>query len=75
MEQALVRGIARITGNFGVSFFSPLVGGNVAESIYDVGMTFDMTIFIALISAAFVTGLSISKEASEWGKNGKKKRK
>ena len=63
----------RISGNFGISFFSPLVGGNVAESIYDIGLTFEMSIVIAFISALFVTGLSISKEASEWGKNGKKK--
>jgi len=63
----------RIAGNFGISFFSPLVGGNVAESIYDIGLTFEMSIVIAFISALFVTGLSISKEASEWGKNGKKK--
>jgi apolipoprotein N-acyltransferase len=76
MEQEIIRGVARITGNFGVSFFSPLVGGNVAESIYDVGLTFEMSIMIAAISALFVTGLSISKEASEWGKNnGKKRRK
>jgi|TARA_R110002020_G_scaffold475550_1_gene710867 apolipoprotein N-acyltransferase len=75
MVDDIQRGIARIVGNFGVSFFSPLVGGNVAESIYDVGMTFDMTLMIAAISALFVTGLSISKEASEWGKNGKKKRR
>ena len=65
---------ARIGGNFGISFFSPLVGGNVAESIYDVGLTFEMTIVIAFVSAIFVTGLSISKEASEWGKNGKSKK-
>ena len=64
----------RIGGNFGISFFSPLVGGNVAESIYDIGLTFEMTIVIALVSAIFVTGLSISKEAAEWGKNGKSKK-
>ena len=63
----------RIGGNFGISFFSPLVGGNVAESIYDIGLTFEMSIVIAFISALFVTGLSISKEAAEWGRNGKKK--
>ena len=30
---------------------------------------------IAFISATFITGLSISREAHEWGKNGGKKRK
>tara|TARA_B100000029_G_scaffold269132_2_gene264488 strand:+ start:5411 stop:5632 length:222 start_codon:yes stop_codon:yes gene_type:complete len=71
----VARSAARISGNFGVSFFSPLVGGNVAESIYDVGVSFEMSIVIALISAAFVTGLAISKEASEWGKQNDKKRR
>jgi len=71
----VARSAARISGNFGVSFFSPLVGGNVAESIYDVGVSFEMSIVIALISAAFVTGLAISKEAAEWGKQDGKKRK
>ena len=75
MEELITKGIARIAGNFGISFFSPLVGGNVAESIYDVGLTFEMSMTIAAISALFVTGLSISKEAAEWGKNGKKKRR
>ena len=49
MAQAIRRGIARVTGNFGVSFFSPLVGGNVAESIYDVGLSFEMSLLIAFI--------------------------
>jgi len=70
----MLKPTARIGGNFGISFFSPLVGGNVAESIYDIGLTFDMSIVIAFISAIFVTGLSISKEVSEWGKNGKSKK-
>jgi len=75
MDITIKKGIAKVTGNFGVSFFSPLVGGNVAESIYNVGLTFEMSILIAAISACFVTGLSISKEAAEWGKqNGKSKR-
>jgi|TARA_R110000824_G_C15225974_1_gene678016 hypothetical protein len=75
MAQDIKRGIARVTGNFGVSFFSPLVGGNVAESIYDIGLSFEMSLLIAFISAIFVTGLSISKETAEWGKvNGKNKK-
>ena len=72
---SLLRPVARIGGNFGISFFSPLVGGNVAESIYNIGLPFEMAVAIAFISAVFVTGLSISKEASEWGKrNGKSKK-
>ena len=71
---AMLKPTARIGGNFGISFFSPLVGGNVAESIYDIGLTFEMSLMIAFVSAIFVTGLSISKEAAEWGKNGKNKK-
>jgi hypothetical protein len=76
MATTILKGTARILGNFGISFFSPLVGGNIAESIYNVGLTFEMSLTIAAISALFVTGLSISKEAAEWGKqtNGKKRR-
>ena len=70
---SVLKPTVRIGGNFGISFFSPLVGGNVAESIYDIGLTFEMSLVIAFISALFVTGLSISKEAAEWGRNGKKK--
>ncbi len=65
------KGLAKIAGNFGISFFSPLVGGNAAELLFDVGLTFQMALWIALFSALFITGLSISKEAAEWGKNGK----
>ena len=46
----------------------------MAESIYDIGLTFEMSLVIALVSAIFVTGLSISKEAAEWGRNGKSKK-
>lgn len=65
------RAVAKVFGNFGVSFFSPLVGGNVAETMFDIGFTFEQLLIIALFSALFVTGLSISKEAVDWGRNGK----
>jgi hypothetical protein len=63
------RGFARILGNFGVSFFSPLVGGNIAETMFDIGFSFEQIVIIALFSAMFVTGLSVSKEAVRWGRN------
>tara|TARA_B100001750_G_scaffold247870_2_gene275300 strand:- start:339 stop:557 length:219 start_codon:yes stop_codon:yes gene_type:complete len=63
------KGIARIAGNFGISFFSPLVGGNAAELLFDVNLTFQMILWISFFSALFVTGLSISKEAVEWGRD------
>jgi len=64
----MIRAIARIGGNFGVSFFSPLVSGNVADTLFDIGMTFEQTLIIALISSLFVTGLTISRELEKFGK-------
>lgn len=64
--------IKRILGNFGVSFFSPLVGGNVAETIYDFGATFEQYVIISAVAAVFTTGLAISKEVAE---NAERKRK
>jgi len=60
--------LARIIGNFGIAFFSPLVGGNVAETLFELSLTFQQTVIIAFFSAIFVSGLSISKEAVEWSK-------
>ena len=58
---------ARILGNFGVSFFGPLVAGNVANSLFDSGLTFDQTVIIAALASLFQTGLAISKEAQAYG--------
>lgn len=60
--------VAKIFGNFGIAFFSPLVGGNVAETLFDLSLTFNQTLIIAFFSAIFVTGLAISKEAVEWSR-------
>lgn len=60
--------VARLLGNFGVSFFSPLVSGNIAESAFDVGITFEQTILIALLSSIFVTGLTVSRELEKIGR-------
>lgn len=62
------RELARILGNFGISFFSPLVSGNVAQTVFNIDMTFKQVLIIALIAATFTTGLSISKEAMEYGR-------
>lgn len=59
---------AKVLGNFGIAFFSPLVGGNIAETLFNLSITFEQTITIATISALFVTGLAISKEAVEWSR-------
>mgnify|MGYP005643335103 FL=1 len=59
---------ARILGNFGVSFFSPLVSGNIAETVFNMGLTFEQTLIIAFISSIFVTGLTISRELEKYGK-------
>jgi hypothetical protein len=60
---------ARILGNFGVSFFSPLVSGNIAETVFNMGLTFEQTLIIALISSVFVTGLTVSRELEKFGKS------
>lgn len=67
MVFSLRRALARIFGNFGVSFFGPLLAGNAAESIYNLGMTFEQTIIIALVASTFQTGLAVSKEAQAYG--------
>jgi hypothetical protein len=64
---SLNKSIARIFGNFGVSFFGPLVGTGVAETIYNTGLSFEQSIVIAVISSLFATGLSISKEVQHYG--------
>lgn len=65
------RSIAKHLGNFGIAFFSPLVGGNLAETMFNLNMTIEQLVIISFFSALFVTGLSISKQAVEWSKNGK----
>ena len=60
---------ARILGNFGVSFFSPLISGNIAETVFNMGLTFEQTLIIALISSVFVTGLTVSRELEKFGKS------
>ncbi len=36
--------IAKLLGNFGIAFFSPLVGGNVAETLFELSLTFNPNI-------------------------------
>ena len=60
--------LLRLLGNWGVSFFGPLVSTNIAETIYNIGLTFEQTIVIAGVSSIFVTGLVLSREAERYGK-------
>ena len=60
--------IARVVGNFGVSFFSPLISGNIAEQIFEMGISFEDTLIIAGLSSIFVTGYTMSKELRDWGR-------
>ena len=69
VSKKITKACARIFGNFGVSFFSPLVSGNIAETVFDIGLTLEQTIIIALISSVFVTGLTISREMEKYGKS------
>lgn len=65
------RGVARVVGNFGVSFFSPLISINIADNVYNVGLTLEQTLVISLISSMFVTGLTLSRELEKYGKTKK----
>ncbi len=62
------RVILRVIGNWGVSFFGPLVSGNVANTLFDIGLSFENTLVIAGISSIFVTGLVLSREAERYGR-------
>jgi hypothetical protein len=68
-KKKVQRGIVKIIGNFGISFFSPLAGGNLAETMFNYNMTLEQIVVLSLFSAIFVTGLSISKEAVEWSRD------
>lgn len=63
------RVVARLVGNFGISFFSPLVSGNIADQIFEIGISFEDTLLIAGLSSIFVTGLAMSKELRDWGRS------
>ena len=63
--------VARIAGNFGISFFSPLISGNLAEQIFEIGINFQDTLLIAGFSSLIVTGLAMSKELRDWGRTKK----
>jgi len=63
------RVVARLLGNFGISFFSPLVSGNIAVTMFDIAISFNDTLIIAGLSAIFVTGLAMSKELRDWGRS------
>lgn len=63
------RVIARIAGNFGISFFSPLISGNLAEQVFEIGIDFQATLLIAGLSSFIVTGLALSKELRDWGRS------
>jgi hypothetical protein len=67
------RAPSRVFGNFGVSFFGPLVAGNVADTIYDAGLSFEQIIVISFVAAAFTTGLSVSRELVKYGEQKWKK--
>jgi hypothetical protein len=61
------RAFQRILGNFGVSFFGPLVSGNVAETLFHLGLEFHETLIIASVAALFQTGYTASLEVKEIG--------
>ncbi len=63
--------LLRMIGNWGLSFFGPLASTNVAETYFDLGLTFDQTVIIAFISSLISTGYVISGEAKRYGEKRK----
>ena len=55
-------------GNFGSGFFAPLVSANAAETLFDIGITFEQTLIVALFASIFNVGLVLSREAQKYGK-------
>jgi apolipoprotein N-acyltransferase len=68
MNGKWVRRLQRIFGNWGMSFFTPLASGGIGEVILESGTSFEQIILIAAINATFYTGLAISQEVKELGK-------
>lgn len=56
------KAVARVVGNWGISFFSPLASTNVV-----LDLEFVESVLIALISSSIVAGLTISYEVSKYG--------
>jgi hypothetical protein len=65
MKCTLKNRLGRISGNFGVSFLTPLIGINITNSITEGNSIFLMTVFQAFLSAVIYTGLSVSKEVRD----------
>lgn len=66
--------IINIIGNFGISFFAPFVGVDVGPMLFHLpAVDLGMALIIALISALFVTGMSISREMADYGVERKKR--
>lgn len=66
-ENHKMKTLMRVLGNWGMSFFSPLVSINLAQSFFNVPLEFKQTIIISLLSSLFVTGLAISRELEKYG--------
>ena len=64
-----VKSLASIGGNFGVAFFSPLIGGNVADTVFNVEFTLNQILVVSLLAALFTSGLAVSREAVDYGKS------
>jgi hypothetical protein len=67
MKQEWKKSIARVIGNFGMSFFIPLMGSSFAQSYFSNRVDFYESISVGVISASVVTGLAISKELLKYG--------
>lgn len=66
--------IARVIGNFGISFLTPLASINIGKAMFEGvdGFTLVQIVLISVLTASITTGLSVCREAVEFGVNGQK---
>ena len=61
------RAVARIGGNFGVSFLGPLSSGSLVQSVYQGVVTIEQIVVMSLLSSAIVTSLVFAQEVQAFG--------
>ena len=59
--------VARILGNFGIDFFKPLIGINIGLVAFQIPFTVQAMIWSSFIAALIGLGLTISREAIDYG--------
>lgn len=67
VSQSIKRRIAKVIGNFGVGFFTPLTSISIAGAYFgSLHMDFWTQIGTALVGALLMMGLSVSRELLDY---------